>query len=177
MASGFGVVGSVLTEKPPSDSPWATPAPAAYGPLTARTAAPSPMPLPQPTGDRSWYDSLLGGREYEVVYDDADGYPLLALARASGTTSPRSRRGRCPCVSRCVATPPGPVPSSRPCACGCEATRTTSVRSSWPPNWPSPSASSPATPSPRSPEPGTHDLRCSRGSTRVGRARACKPLA
>jgi hypothetical protein len=80
MASGFGVVGSVLTEKPPSDSPWATPAPAAYGSLTDRTAASSAVPVRQPAGDRSWYDSLLGGREYEVVYDDADGYPLLAFA-------------------------------------------------------------------------------------------------
>ena len=80
MTSGFGVVGSVLTEKPPSDSPWVTPAPAGRGPLAARTAAPSPMPLPRPTGDRSWYDDLLGGREYDVVYDDADGYPLLAFA-------------------------------------------------------------------------------------------------
>jgi hypothetical protein len=32
------------------------------------------------TQERSWYDGLLGGRKYEVVYDDADGYPLLAFA-------------------------------------------------------------------------------------------------
>jgi hypothetical protein len=38
------------------------------------------MPSRQPAGDRSWYEGLLGGREYEVVYDDADGYPLLAFA-------------------------------------------------------------------------------------------------
>ncbi|HEX2360921.1 MAG TPA: hypothetical protein VHI11_02495 [Jiangellaceae bacterium] len=30
--------------------------------------------------ERSWYDGLLGGRNYEVVYDDAEGYPLLAFA-------------------------------------------------------------------------------------------------
>ena len=72
MANGFGVVGSVLTEKPPSDGPWATPAPAthAHAPLTPEPAA----------RERSWYDGLLGGREYEVVYDDAEGYPLLAFA-------------------------------------------------------------------------------------------------
>ena len=73
MANGFGVVGSVLTEKPPSDGPWATPpAPAthAQAPLTPEPAA----------RERSWYDGLLGGREYEVVYDDAEGYPLLAFA-------------------------------------------------------------------------------------------------
>jgi hypothetical protein len=32
------------------------------------------------TGNRAWYDSLLSGREYDVVYDDAEGYPLLAFA-------------------------------------------------------------------------------------------------
>ena len=32
------------------------------------------------TQERSWYDGLLGGRNYEVVYDDSDGYPLLAFA-------------------------------------------------------------------------------------------------
>ncbi|MGH8774783.1 MAG: hypothetical protein ACRDWI_06320 [Jiangellaceae bacterium] len=74
MASGFEVVGSVLTEKPPSDSPWATPPPTAYG---------SVAPLPGATvstGQQSWYEGLLGSHEYEVVYDDAEGYPLLAFA-------------------------------------------------------------------------------------------------
>lgn len=33
----------------------------------------------QPSGNRTWYDSLLSGRQYDVVYDDADGYPLLAF--------------------------------------------------------------------------------------------------
>jgi hypothetical protein len=74
MVNGFGVVGSVLTEKPPSDSPWAT-APA--GPFTQ---APTPLTRATETRERSWYDELLGGREYDVVYDDADGYPLLAFA-------------------------------------------------------------------------------------------------
>jgi hypothetical protein len=26
-----------------------------------------------------WYDGLLGGRQYDVVYDDAHGYPLIAF--------------------------------------------------------------------------------------------------
>jgi hypothetical protein len=75
MVNGFGVVGSVLTEKPPSDSPWATApaaAPGSYGP--------SPLTRTAKTGQPSWYDGLLGGQEYDVVYDDADGYPLLAFA-------------------------------------------------------------------------------------------------
>lgn len=79
MASGFGVVGSVLTEKPPSDSPWTTPAPAPYPSPAHRPGAIPSGQLPS-SQERSWYDSLLGGREYEVVYDDADGYPLLAFA-------------------------------------------------------------------------------------------------
>ena len=87
MASGFGSVGSVLTERPPSDGPWATPVP--RSPMTDRrpSAAPTrPAPGhpsqsgPATAGNRAWYDSLLSGRQYEVVYDDADGYPLLAFA-------------------------------------------------------------------------------------------------
>jgi hypothetical protein len=82
MVGRFGSVTSVLTEQPPSDSPWSTSA--------ARTGAPVPTPTARPnaepstgvdmTQERSWYDGLLGGRKYEVVYDDADGYPLLAFA-------------------------------------------------------------------------------------------------
>lgn len=74
MANGFGVVGSVLTEKPPSDGPWATPPPA------SATRAQAPLTPAPGARERSWYDGLLGGREYEVVYDDAEGYPLLAFA-------------------------------------------------------------------------------------------------
>jgi len=114
MANGFRAVGSVLTERPPTDN--SRPRPTPYGPvypppstvsvppLTASPMAPSrsgappsPEPLiapyrapaPNPhipppqnatnTGNRAWYDSLLGGREYDVVYDDADGYPLLGF--------------------------------------------------------------------------------------------------
>jgi hypothetical protein len=74
MVNGFGVVGSVLTEKPPSDSPWtSTPA----GPIAY---APAPSTRATESRESSWYDGLLGGREYDVVYDDADGYPLLAFA-------------------------------------------------------------------------------------------------
>lgn len=131
MASGFGTVGSVLTERPPSDEPLVAPvargaaakhptagpqrptslqappapgqaatatrqpAPARHEPLTRyaplTTQAPSAPPAPLVTqappaqqdrgsGNRAWYDSLLSGREYDVVYDDADGYPLLAFA-------------------------------------------------------------------------------------------------
>jgi len=134
MASGFGTVGSVLTERPPSDEPLVTPVtrgaaakpPAAgpqrpmprhaqqahshaqlmtahqaplarhepltqYAPLMQQTPLVPQAPLmPQAppaqqdrgpaTGNRAWYDSLLSGREYDVVYDDAEGYPLLAFA-------------------------------------------------------------------------------------------------
>lgn len=108
MASGFGSVGSVLTERPPSDGPWATPGPrspmADRRPPTAPTrpapggypsqsvstgpSAPPSTPRTAPNdssgsataGNRAWYDSLLSGRQYEVVYDDANGYPLLAFA-------------------------------------------------------------------------------------------------
>jgi hypothetical protein len=80
MANGFGVVGSVLTEKPPSDNSWAAPAPAVYGSIAPQVVAGAPTPMRPSVGERSWYDDLLGGREYEVVYDDADGYPLLAFA-------------------------------------------------------------------------------------------------
>jgi hypothetical protein len=93
MASGFGSVGSVLTERPPSDEPLVTPV--ARGPVTKPTSPapqrPVPVHQPQPgnhpaqelvpaAGNRTWYDSLLSGREYDVVYDDAEGYPLLAFA-------------------------------------------------------------------------------------------------
>ncbi|MGH8824617.1 MAG: hypothetical protein ACRDVN_09085 [Jiangellaceae bacterium] len=74
MANGFGVVGSVLTEKPPADSPWTT------GPSAPITPAPAPLTTAAEARERSWYEGLLGGREYEVVYDDAEGYPLLAFA-------------------------------------------------------------------------------------------------
>ena len=131
MASGFGTVGSVLTERPPSDEPLVTPVtrgtaanpPSAgrqrampmhappgpgqplignqhhvqparhelltqYAPLTQQAPAVQQAPLVAQTppaqqdrgpGNRAWYDSLLSGREYEVVYDDAEGYPLLAF--------------------------------------------------------------------------------------------------
>lgn len=129
MASGFGSVGSVLTERPPSDELLVTPVtrgtvPSPPSPVPQRPtpAHPSPghnrvhqappphhtpaaqrallapheplaqhEPLTQESappgqergssaGNRAWYDSLLSGREYDVVYDDAEGYPLLAFA-------------------------------------------------------------------------------------------------
>ena len=136
MTSGFGSVGSVLTERPPSDEPLVTPVargtvstptssgpqlplttqsspghrpaqvpPAHHAPPTHRALLTQVPPLtqhaplsehtpvtpltqeapPRPdrasaTGNRAWYDSLLSGREYDVVYDDAEGYPLLAFA-------------------------------------------------------------------------------------------------
>lgn len=147
MTSGFGSVGSVLTERPPSDNsrpshtppvlPPASPTRSANGPATGpqpvvtsllaepptrsaparpaspgrgpvggrtypgQSATPARPPLPggappapragstpggpdaaaaQQAGNRAWYDSLLSGRQYDVVYDDADGYPLLAFA-------------------------------------------------------------------------------------------------
>ncbi|HEX6232655.1 MAG TPA: hypothetical protein VFZ63_05980 [Jiangellaceae bacterium] len=141
MTSGFGSVGSVLTERPPSDELLVTPvargavanppshdtqrppqaspqrdrypvqhlAPTHHpprghhsllteqAPLTQQSLLPEPAPPAPPaapvqsapssqpdrgksTGNRAWYDSLLSGREYDVVYDDAEGYPLLAFA-------------------------------------------------------------------------------------------------
>jgi hypothetical protein len=137
MTSGFGSVGSVLTERPPSDGSRpsrtvpaivpASPARAATGPqpvvpsLLAEPPARPPATRPAPArgpisghphpaqpaqpaqpiltrpapssapsggpagsaqqaGNRTWYDSLLSGRQYEVVYDDAAGYPLIAFA-------------------------------------------------------------------------------------------------
>ncbi len=135
MANGYGSVGSVLTERPPSDGHWgkqggtgqqagyrrhdagtadssvgaplladppsapapprqAAPAPSTVVPLVSPSAstpprpkqtgqvaaAAAPVPTGQRTGNRTWYDSLLSGRQYDVVYDDADGYPLLAFA-------------------------------------------------------------------------------------------------
>jgi hypothetical protein len=59
-----------------------------------RPSPPNPhIPPPQNatnTGNRAWYDSLLGGREYDVVYDDADGYPLLGFVEGQwyDVTSP-----------------------------------------------------------------------------------------
>lgn len=131
MASGFGTVGSVLTERPPSDEPLVTPVTRGAGAKTPSAGPQRPMPMHAPpghgqaqlatahhaplarhepltqhaplmqqappaplvpqtpptqqdrgpaTGNRAWYDSLLSGREYDVVYDDAEGYPLLAFA-------------------------------------------------------------------------------------------------
>lgn len=65
--------------------------PARHEPLTEYAPVPQqallvPQTLPAQqdrgptTGNRAWYDSLLSGREYDVVYDDAEGYPLLAFA-------------------------------------------------------------------------------------------------
>jgi hypothetical protein len=56
-----------------------------YAPLTQQAPrGPQTPPAQQDggptTGNRAWYDSLLSGREYDVVYDDAEGYPLLAFA-------------------------------------------------------------------------------------------------
>jgi hypothetical protein len=77
MVGNFGSVGSVLTEQPPSDSPWTARAavapPRPSGPASVRPAVDAGT-------ERAWYDGLLGGQNYEVVYDDADGYPLLAFA-------------------------------------------------------------------------------------------------
>lgn len=124
MASGFGSVGSVLTERPPTDEPLVSPVargtatkppshatqrpmpthpshpgshptqqvtPTHHVPLTHHSLLAEPAPLTQQgpparqdrgasSGNRAWYDSLLSGREYDVVYDDAEGYPLLAFA-------------------------------------------------------------------------------------------------
>lgn len=72
----------------PTPAPTAHPhpAPPPYPPQAAQSA-PAAAPIPaeqrngQPGGNRTWYDSLLSGRQYDVVYDDADGYPLLAFAK------------------------------------------------------------------------------------------------
>ena len=85
MAGSFRVVSSVLTEQPPSNSPWTTSTgqPTAAAPSAAQSSAGSSAgrsAAGYPGQERAWYDGLLGGRSYEVVYDDADGYPLLAFA-------------------------------------------------------------------------------------------------
>ncbi|MBD0292314.1 MAG: hypothetical protein ICV70_01900 [Jiangellaceae bacterium] len=69
MVDGFGVVTSVLNEQPPVNGPWL---PAQQPAVGVRATTPS--------AERPWYHGLLGGRDYEVVYDDAEGYPLLAFA-------------------------------------------------------------------------------------------------
>ncbi|HSK25794.1 MAG TPA: hypothetical protein VK894_02670 [Jiangellales bacterium] len=33
----------------------------------------------EPATQPSWYEGLLGGRRYDVVYDDSHGYPLIAF--------------------------------------------------------------------------------------------------
>ena len=88
--------------------PPLTASPLAHGGVTAppspepliAPSRPSTPPAPNPhipppqnatnTGNRAWYDSLLGGREYDVVYDDADGYPLLGFVEGQwyDVTSP-----------------------------------------------------------------------------------------
>ncbi len=73
---------------PPSPEPLIAPG----RPSTAQPSNPH-TPPPQDatnTGNRAWYDSLLGGREYDVVYDDADGYPLLGFVQGQwyDVTSP-----------------------------------------------------------------------------------------
>lgn len=45
------------------------------GPVTD-SALPDAVAATQP----SWYEGLLGGRRYEIVYDDTHGYPLIAFA-------------------------------------------------------------------------------------------------
>ncbi|HEU4541828.1 MAG TPA: hypothetical protein VFR23_11940 [Jiangellaceae bacterium] len=81
----------------PGSHPTQQVTPTHHVPLTHHSLLAEPAPLTQhapltqqgpparqdrgaSSGNRAWYDSLLSGREYDVVYDDAEGYPLLAFA-------------------------------------------------------------------------------------------------
>jgi hypothetical protein len=80
MVGRFGNIASVLTEQPPPDSPWTTSTSRAASPTSPAQPTTGPTAGVAASQERAWYDGLLGGRNYEVVYDDADGYPLLAFA-------------------------------------------------------------------------------------------------
>ncbi|MGH8827409.1 MAG: hypothetical protein ACRDVZ_07375 [Jiangellaceae bacterium] len=77
MTIGYGPVGSVLNEQPPSGYPSilrdSRNGSIDDGLLVA--AAPPDQSLRESAGHK-----LEGFPEYDVVYDDADGYPLLAFA-------------------------------------------------------------------------------------------------
>lgn len=78
MTIGYGPVGSVLTEQPPSNHSRGRRA-------DSGLAAPRPVPLaaavpagyPEPDSNRH---ALVGAMDYDVVYDDPHGNPMLGFA-------------------------------------------------------------------------------------------------
>jgi hypothetical protein len=78
MTIGYGPVGSVLTEQPPSGHQRARhPGSGTSAPRPARLAVTTPPGYPEPDSNRH---ALVGSMVYEVVYDDPHGNPMLAFA-------------------------------------------------------------------------------------------------
>ena len=79
MTIGYGPVGSVLTEQPPSDHQRSN----AHVDRHYRPSRPVPMAVTTPPGypDPDSNRHALGAfNDYEVVYDDPQGNPMLAFA-------------------------------------------------------------------------------------------------
>ncbi|HEU0042361.1 MAG TPA: hypothetical protein VFQ15_08425 [Jiangellaceae bacterium] len=85
MTIGYGPVGSVLNEQPPSGGYPSILRDSPHGHVDDGllvTAAPPDQSLRESGGHKleSGGHKLEGFPEYDVVYDDADGYPLLAFS-------------------------------------------------------------------------------------------------
>ncbi|TDC56630.1 hypothetical protein E1212_01260 [Jiangella ureilytica] len=78
MTIGYGPVGSVLNEQPPSGHQRARHhGDGLSAPRPARLAVTTPPGYPEPDSNRH---ALVGSMVYEVVYDDPHGNPMLAFA-------------------------------------------------------------------------------------------------
>lgn len=77
MTISYGVVGSVLTEQPPSGHAPASVRPDHSLARTRATPLVPPLAHAPTTGGRQ---TLPGIGEYEVVYDDPNGLPMLAFS-------------------------------------------------------------------------------------------------
>lgn len=78
MTIGYGPVGSVLNEQPPSGHQRARHHGGGMSaPRPARLAVTTPPGYPEPDSNRH---ALVGSMVYEVVYDDPHGNPMLAFA-------------------------------------------------------------------------------------------------
>ncbi|MBB5786998.1 hypothetical protein [Jiangella mangrovi] len=78
MTIGYGPVGSVLNEQPPSGHQRARhPGGGMSAPRPERLAVITPAGYPEPDTNRH---ALVGSMVYEVVYDDPNGNPMLAFA-------------------------------------------------------------------------------------------------
>lgn len=95
MTTGFGTAGSILTEQPPHTSrstptraPRPAPAPSTTQSLLTLTgpdvplvpAAPTPASTPSPPVSSLVGPSVTSIDDFEVVYDDANGRPMIAFA-------------------------------------------------------------------------------------------------